>query len=97
MTTTGEPDTEVFFSLAVIGLASGHAGGAVISDPSSPEAQKLEAALTAVLQGGWGASALKEGRKEGREERGGERRRMRKSVVVTGVEGILACNAIATA
>ncbi|GAB4822124.1 hypothetical protein N2152v2_009170 [Parachlorella kessleri] len=35
----------------VIGLASGHADGAVISDPASPEAQKLEAALTAVLQG----------------------------------------------
>ncbi|KAL4429620.1 hypothetical protein ABPG77_008669 [Micractinium sp. CCAP 211/92] len=35
----------------VIGLASGTAGGEVISDPASPEAQKLEAALTALLQG----------------------------------------------
>ncbi|EFN54405.1 hypothetical protein CHLNCDRAFT_135738 [Chlorella variabilis] len=34
----------------VIGLASGLEGGAVISDPASPEAQKLEAALTALLQ-----------------------------------------------
>ncbi|KAI3435752.1 hypothetical protein D9Q98_001810 [Chlorella vulgaris] len=35
----------------VIGLASGQAGGEVLSDASSPEAQKLEAALTALLQG----------------------------------------------
>jgi len=35
----------------VIGLASGAAGGPVISDPASPEAQQLEAAATAILQG----------------------------------------------
>jgi glutamate N-acetyltransferase/amino-acid N-acetyltransferase len=35
----------------VIGLASGAAGGALISDPESAEAQQLEAAATAILQG----------------------------------------------
>lgn len=35
----------------VIGLASGAAGGALISDPESVEAQQLEAAATAILQG----------------------------------------------
>lgn len=35
----------------VIGLASGLAGGPAIDDPASPEAQRLEAALTALLQG----------------------------------------------
>lgn len=34
----------------VIGLASGAAGGALISDPASPEAEQLEAAVTALLQ-----------------------------------------------
>lgn len=35
----------------VIGLASGLAGGNVIVDPASQEAQRLEAAVTALLQG----------------------------------------------
>lgn len=35
----------------MIGLASGAAGGEIISDPASPEAQRLEAAVTALLQG----------------------------------------------
>ncbi|PSC69634.1 arginine biosynthesis bifunctional chloroplastic-like [Micractinium conductrix] len=35
----------------VIGLTSGAAGGAEISDTASPEAQRLQAALTALLQG----------------------------------------------
>lgn len=35
----------------VIGLASGAAGGSVISDPSSEDARILEAAMTALLQG----------------------------------------------
>ena len=35
----------------VIGLTSGLAGGAEITDANSPEGQRLEAALTAVLQG----------------------------------------------
>lgn len=39
---------------AVIGLASGLAGGPVISDPASPEAKKLEAAVTAMLTGNTG-------------------------------------------
>lgn len=34
----------------VLGLASGAAGGALISDPHSPEAAQLEAAVTALLQ-----------------------------------------------
>ncbi len=34
----------------VIGLASGAAGGALISDRASPEAAQLEAAVTALLQ-----------------------------------------------
>ncbi len=34
----------------VLGLASGAAGGPVISDPDSTEAQQLEAAVTALLQ-----------------------------------------------
>ena len=34
----------------VLGLASGAAGGALISDASSPEGQQLEAAVTALLQ-----------------------------------------------
>lgn len=34
----------------VLGLASGGAGGATISDPDSQEAQQLEAAVTALLQ-----------------------------------------------
>ena len=36
----------------VLGLTSGLAGGPTISDPASPEAQRLEAALTALLQVG---------------------------------------------
>lgn len=35
----------------VIGLASGKAGGSIISDPNSSEAETLEAAVTALLQG----------------------------------------------
>ena len=35
----------------MIGLASGLAGGAVISDAASPEAAALQAAVTALLQG----------------------------------------------
>jgi hypothetical protein len=39
----------------VIGLASGAAGNAPISDPGSAEGKQLQAALTALLQvGGWG-------------------------------------------
>ena len=34
----------------VIGLASGAAGNALISDPGSPEAKQLEDAVTALLQ-----------------------------------------------
>jgi glutamate N-acetyltransferase/amino-acid N-acetyltransferase len=34
----------------VIGLASGAAGNALISDPASPEAKQLEDAVTALLQ-----------------------------------------------
>jgi N-acetylglutamate synthase/N-acetylornithine aminotransferase len=34
----------------VLGLASGAAGGPIISDPASPEAQQLESAVTALLQ-----------------------------------------------
>ena len=35
----------------VIGLASGASGAPLISDAASPEAQQLEAAVTALLQG----------------------------------------------
>ncbi len=37
----------------VLGLASGKAGGEVISDPKSPEAKELDAAVTALLQVGY--------------------------------------------
>lgn len=44
-------DGDVSTNDTVIGLASGASGAPLISDPESPEAQQLEAAITALLQG----------------------------------------------